>query len=80
MKLAGGKSCPPLVVGGVLLFQSLTREETGVVEPQQFVLDDYFNQELADVTADLARKQKRARAGLYRSDLERLDDIRIRKR
>jgi serine/threonine-protein kinase len=43
-----------LVVGGVLLFQALTQEDTAD-EPSQFILDDYVGQPLADVTADLQR-------------------------
>jgi len=44
-----------LVVGGVLLFQALTSDDADA-EPTQFVLDDYTNMPLAEVTADLASK------------------------
>jgi serine/threonine-protein kinase len=44
-----------LVIGGVLLFQALSGEE-GDAEQPQFVLDDYSNQPLEEVTADLTSK------------------------
>ena len=47
-----------LVVGGVLLFQALSGDE-GVAEPTQFVLDDYTNRPLEEVTADLTAKDIR---------------------
>jgi serine/threonine-protein kinase len=47
-----------LVVGGVLLFQALSGEE-GEAEPTQFVLDDYTNRPLEEVTADLTAKDIR---------------------
>jgi eukaryotic-like serine/threonine-protein kinase len=47
-----------LVVGGVLLFQALSSEEAAS-EPNQFVLDDYTNRPLTEVTADLDDKNIR---------------------
>jgi serine/threonine-protein kinase len=47
-----------LVVGGVLLFQALSGEESEA-EPTQFVLDDYTNRPLEEVTADLTAKDIR---------------------
>ncbi len=47
-----------LVVGGVLLFQALSGDE-GEAEPTQFVLDDYTNRPLEEVTADLTAKDIR---------------------
>jgi serine/threonine-protein kinase len=47
-----------LVVGGVLLFQALSGED-GEAEPTQFVLDDYTNRPLEEVTADLTAKDIR---------------------
>jgi eukaryotic-like serine/threonine-protein kinase len=47
-----------LVVGGVLLFQALGGEE-GDAEPIQFVLEDYTNRPLEEVTADLRAKNIR---------------------
>jgi len=44
-----------LVVGGVLLFQALSGDDADA-EPTQFVLDDYTNMPLAEVTADLSSK------------------------
>ncbi len=44
-----------LVIGGVLLFQALSGEDGGE-EAEQFVLEDYTNRPLAEVTADLADK------------------------
>ncbi len=41
-----------LVVGGVLLFQALSRDDTAD-EPSQFTLDDYTGRLLSDVTAEL---------------------------
>jgi len=42
-----------LVIGGVLLFQSLNTEEQTTVEPQQVTLADYSNRPRADVVAEL---------------------------
>ena len=47
-----------LVVGGVLLFQALGGDDTSA-EPTQFVLDDYTNRPLEEVTADLTAKNIR---------------------
>jgi serine/threonine-protein kinase len=47
-----------LVVGGVLLFQALGGDDTNA-EPTQFVLDDYTNRPLEEVTADLTAKNIR---------------------
>ncbi len=47
-----------LVVGGVLLFQALSTEDGGE-EAVQFVLDDYTDRPLAEVTADLTSKNIR---------------------
>jgi len=47
-----------LVIGGVLLFQALSGEEEAD-EPTQFVLEDYTNRPLAEVTADLDSKNIR---------------------
>jgi serine/threonine-protein kinase len=47
-----------LVVGGVLLFQALGGEE-GSAEPTEFVLEDYTNRPLEEVTADLRAKNIR---------------------
>ena len=47
-----------LVVGGVLLFQALNSEESDA-EPIQFVLEDYTNRPLEEVTADLRLKNIR---------------------
>ena len=47
-----------LVVGGVLLFQALGGDDTSA-EPTQFVLDDYTNKPLEEVTADLTAKNIR---------------------
>ncbi len=44
-----------LVVGGVLLFQSLSTEEPTTAEPQQFELADYTNQPLDVVIEELER-------------------------
>jgi serine/threonine-protein kinase len=44
-----------LVIGGVLLFQALSGDDGGE-EAQQFVLEDYTNRPLAEVTADLTAK------------------------
>jgi len=44
-----------LVIGGVLLFQALSSEE-GDAEPAQFVLEEYSNRPLEEVTADLTSK------------------------
>jgi serine/threonine-protein kinase len=44
-----------LVVGGVLLFQALSAEDGGA-EAEQFVLEDYTNRPLTEVTADLTAK------------------------
>ena len=41
-----------LVIGGVLLFQALNRDEASA-EPSQFALDDYTGRLLSDVTAEL---------------------------
>ena len=49
-----------LVIGGVLLFQALSGEEEAD-EPTQFVLEDYTNRPLAEVTADLDSKNIRYR-------------------
>ena len=47
-----------LVIGGVLLFQALSEDEGGE-EAVQFVLDDYTERPLAEVTADLTAKSIR---------------------
>ena len=47
-----------LVIGGVLLFQALGGDN-GTAEPNQFVLDDYTNKPLEEVTADLTAKNIR---------------------
>jgi eukaryotic-like serine/threonine-protein kinase len=47
-----------LVIGGVLLFQALSGDDGGE-EAQQFVLDDYTNRPLTEVTADLTAKDIR---------------------
>ncbi|MGE5210444.1 MAG: Stk1 family PASTA domain-containing Ser/Thr kinase [Acidobacteriota bacterium] len=47
-----------LVIGGVLLFQALSGE-SGAEETTQFVLDDYTNRPLEEVTADLTAKDIR---------------------
>ena len=47
-----------LVIGGVLLFQALGGDE-GSADPAQFVLDDYTNRPLEEVTADLTAKNIR---------------------
>jgi serine/threonine-protein kinase len=47
-----------LVIGGVLLFQALSAEDGGE-ETIQFVLDDYTDRPLAEVTADLTSKDIR---------------------
>ena len=47
-----------LVIGGVLLFQALGGDE-GNADPGQFVLDDYTNRPLDEVTADLTAKNIR---------------------
>ncbi len=47
-----------LVIGGVLLFQALGGDD-GTAEPTQFVLDDYTNKPLEEVTADLTAKNIR---------------------
>jgi serine/threonine-protein kinase len=47
-----------LVVGGVLLFQALS-DDDGAGETTQFVLDDYSNRPLTEVTADLTAKNIR---------------------
>ena len=47
-----------LVIGGVLLFQALSGDADGE-EVTQFVLDDYTNRPLAEVTADLTAKNIR---------------------
>jgi beta-lactam-binding protein with PASTA domain len=47
-----------LVIGGVLLFQALSGGEEAA-EPTQFVLEDYTNRPLAEVTADLDSKNIR---------------------
>ncbi len=47
-----------LVIGGVLLFQALGGDSGGE-ETKEFVLDDYTNRPLAEVTADLAAKNIR---------------------
>ncbi len=44
-----------LVIGGVLLFQALSGDDGGQ-EAEQFVLDDYTNRPLPEVTADLTEK------------------------
>ena len=41
-----------LVIGGVLLFQALSADDGGA-EAEQFVLEDYTNRPLTEVTADL---------------------------
>ena len=43
------------MIGGVLLFQALSGEDGGE-EAEQFVLEDYTNRPLAEVTADLTAK------------------------
>ncbi len=45
-----------LVIGGVLLFQALSGDDDGEEAVLQFVLDDYTNRPLAEVTADLTEK------------------------
>ncbi len=47
-----------LVIGGVLLFQALGGDDDAEVT-QEFVLDDYTNRPLPEVTADLALKNIR---------------------
>jgi eukaryotic-like serine/threonine-protein kinase len=47
-----------LVIGGVLLFQALSSDDGGE-EVAQFVLDDYTNRPLTEVTADLTAKNIR---------------------
>jgi eukaryotic-like serine/threonine-protein kinase len=47
-----------LVIGGVLLFQALSNDDGGE-EVAQFVLDDYTNRPLTEVTADLTAKNIR---------------------
>jgi beta-lactam-binding protein with PASTA domain len=47
-----------LVIGGVLLFQALSADG-GAEETTQFVLDDYTNRPLDEVTADLTAKDIR---------------------
>jgi serine/threonine-protein kinase len=47
-----------LVVGGVLLFQALS-DDDGSGETTQFVLEDYANRPLTEVTADLTAKNIR---------------------
>jgi len=47
-----------LVIGGVLLFQTLSSEDA-TDEPTQFVLDDYTNRPLSEVTNDLISKNIR---------------------
>jgi len=47
-----------LVVGGVLLFQALSSDDAGE-EAVQFVLDDYTERPLPEVTADLTSKNIR---------------------
>jgi eukaryotic-like serine/threonine-protein kinase len=47
-----------LVIGGVLLFQALGGDN-GAAEANQFVLDDYTNKPLEEVTADLTAKNIR---------------------
>ncbi len=47
-----------LVIGGVLLFQALS-DDGGTEETQEFVLDDYTNRPLNEVTADLTAKEIR---------------------
>ena len=42
-----------LVIGGVLLFQSLNTEEQAIDEPQQVTLANYSNRPRADVVAEL---------------------------
>jgi beta-lactam-binding protein with PASTA domain len=49
-----------LVIGGVLLFQALSGDEGGD-EPAEFVLKDYTNQPLTEVTADLTANNIRFR-------------------
>ena len=44
-----------LVIGGVLLFQALSADDGGT-EAEQFVLEDYTNRPLTEVTADLTSK------------------------
>ncbi len=44
-----------LVIGGVLLFQALSGDDGGE-EAEQFVLEDYTNRPLTEVTADLTEK------------------------
>ncbi len=44
-----------LVIGGVLLFQALSGDDVGD-ETEQFVLEDYTNRPLTEVTADLTAK------------------------
>jgi beta-lactam-binding protein with PASTA domain len=45
-----------LVIGGVLLFEALSGDDDGEEAVLQFVLDDYTNRPLAEVTADLTDK------------------------
>ncbi len=47
-----------LVIGGVLLFQALSGEDADA-DPSEFVLADYTNMPLAEVTADLTDKNIR---------------------
>jgi eukaryotic-like serine/threonine-protein kinase len=47
-----------LVIGGVLLFQALSGDDRGE-EVREFVLDDYTNRPLTEVTADLTAKDIR---------------------
>jgi eukaryotic-like serine/threonine-protein kinase len=47
-----------LVIGGVLLFQALSGDDSGE-EVREFVLDDYTNRPLTEVTADLTAKDIR---------------------
>jgi eukaryotic-like serine/threonine-protein kinase len=47
-----------LVIGGVLLFQALSGDD-GSSEPIEFVLEDYTNRPLDEVTADLRSKNIR---------------------
>ncbi len=44
-----------LVIGGVLLFQALSGDD-GADETEEFVLEDYTNRPLTEVTADLTAK------------------------
>ncbi|MEL6894360.1 MAG: PASTA domain-containing protein, partial [Actinomycetota bacterium] len=54
--LAAFMALVALVVGGVLLFQALSQDETAD-EPTTFVLQDYVNQPLPDVIAELEELQ-----------------------